>query len=192
MPPPGYRDPLRPRSRSPIRRQDPSSAAADGAAWSRHRPRSDPTGPGRTETHTSRVQGQVQEGLLQLAPPRTSSLTTSRSRQKAPVRAPTEAHALTTPPPTGQPLQTLQPTQCTEPLQVSFSDSSSEFSQGQESPPNIPTPDSDVADEGPPSPSEEYKSYSLLLLKIAKVMNLAVTQPLPTDDDKVFEDITQD
>lgn len=42
-----------------------------------------------------------------------------------------------------------------------------------------------MVDEHPPSPSEEYKTYSQLVAKIAKV------QPPPPDDDKVFEDITQ-
>ena len=43
-----------------------------------------------------------------------------------------------------------------------------------ESPPNLPTPDSDVADVNPPSPSEKFSSYSQLVLCIAKEMDLNV------------------
>ncbi|KAJ7345436.1 hypothetical protein JRQ81_001386 [Phrynocephalus forsythii] len=60
------------------------------------------------------------------------------------------------------------------------------------SPIHPPTPGSNVADEHPPSPSEDYKLYSQMVSKIAKVLNLTVVQPPADDDDKVFDDISLD
>ncbi|KAJ7303227.1 hypothetical protein JRQ81_012163 [Phrynocephalus forsythii] len=49
------------------------------------------------------------------------------------------------------------------------------------SPANLPTPDSDVGDNQPPSPKEDLTLYSKIISKIAKVMDLQVQQP-NTDD----------
>lgn len=54
------------------------------------------------------------------------------------------------------------------------------------------TPDSDIADKHPASPSEDYKSYSQLIARIAKVLNLAVAQLPPQDEDHVYEDVNQE
>ena len=61
-----------------------------------------------------------------------------------------------------------------------------------ESPPNLPTPDSDVADVNPSSPSEDFLSYSQLVLHIVKVMDLDVQQPVQSKSNKVYEDIDDD
>lgn len=78
-------------------------------------------------------------------------------------------------------------------VQGSYSDSelSDQFQQ-EESSPNLPTPDSDVADDHPPSPLKYFKSYSHLISCIAKVLQLAVVQPPPQETDRVYEDINQD
>ena len=51
--------------------------------------------------------------------------------------------------------------------------------------PNLLTPDLDIADNNLPSPSEDFSSYSQLTLHIAKVMDLDVPQPVPTESDKL-------
>ena len=40
-----------------------------------------------------------------------------------------------------------------------------------DSPPNLPIPDSEVAESHPPSPSEDYSTYLHLIRRIAKVMD---------------------
>lgn len=46
-------------------------------------------------------------------------------------------------------------------------------------PPNIPSPYSDVIDTYPPSPSEDFTSYSQLILGISLMMEFTVNQPPP-------------
>ena len=58
-----------------------------------------------------------------------------------------------------------------------------------ESPSNLPTPDSDVADVHPPSPSKDSTSYSKFILCMAKSLELDIEQPPPPKQDLVFNDI---
>ncbi|KAJ7341039.1 hypothetical protein JRQ81_004707 [Phrynocephalus forsythii] len=55
-----------------------------------------------------------------------------------------------------------------------------------------PMPNSDVVNEHPPSPSEDYKLYSQMVAKIAKILNLTIGQLPVDDDDRVFDDISLD
>ena len=49
-----------------------------------------------------------------------------------------------------------------------------------------------MAENHPPSLSEDYSAYSHLIHRILKVMDLAIDQPVVEEVDKVYEDITQD
>ena len=61
------------------------------------------------------------------------------------------------------------------PLNRDTDSETSEIYGQKESPLNIPTPDSDLAENHPPCASEDYTSYSQLILRIAKVMDLSVS-----------------
>ena len=61
-----------------------------------------------------------------------------------------------------------------------------------DSPPNLPTPHSEVAKINLPCPSKDYTAYSHLIRRIVKVMDLAVDQPVVEEVDKVYKDITKD
>lgn len=60
----------------------------------------------------------------------------------------------------------------------SFYDSNSASSASEDKcPPDLLAPDSDVADNNPPSPSENFKAYSRLVLRVAKALELNIEQP---------------
>ena len=82
--------------------------------------------------------------------------------------------------------------QSPQPAHLTSDTEASESSPPHESPPKLPTPDSDVADANPLSSSENFSSYSQLILHIAKVMDLGIQQPIPNESDKAYEDIDQD
>ena len=66
-------------------------------------------------------------------------------------------------------------------------DSNSDVSQ--ESPSNLPTPSSDVTENHPPSPSEDFTSYSQLVLRMAKSLQLDIEESPPQRQDLVFDDL---
>ncbi|KAJ7344822.1 hypothetical protein JRQ81_000772 [Phrynocephalus forsythii] len=71
--------------------------------------------------------------------------------------------------------------------QSNYDDSGTEFDSqatSPSSPPNLPTPDSDAANDGPPSPAKGLRLYSQMIDEIAKVMGLHRVQP---DTDDSFE-----
>lgn len=46
-----------------------------------------------------------------------------------------------------------------------------------------------VMDDQPHSPSEDFRAYSQLILRLAKALKLSVVQPEPNDSDSIYEDI---
>ena len=57
---------------------------------------------------------------------------------------------------------------------------------------NLPTPPSDVGENHPPSPSEDFTSYSQLVMRMAKSLQLDIEEPPAQKKDLVFDDLNQD
>lgn len=82
----------------------------------------------------------------------------------------------------------LSPDHQSDRKEISDNSDCDDSSSDQVSPTNLPTPDSDVADEHPPSPMGDFKAYSQLIGRVAKTMDLSVIQPAQLDqDDKCYD-----
>ncbi|KAJ7344891.1 hypothetical protein JRQ81_000841 [Phrynocephalus forsythii] len=67
-----------------------------------------------------------------------------------------------------------------------FEDENDSYCSEDSSPPNLPTPKTDILGSQPPSPSEDMKLYSQTIHKIASVMELQVQQEQTADSCKFF------